>query len=127
MSGRAAVGLRVSRDTFPIDGTFTIARGSRTVAEVLTVELEAPAPDASARPGEPPARGRGECLPYARYGESLESVTAQIESTRTALADGLDRDALQSLLPAGAARNALERSEERRVGKECRSRWSPYH
>ena len=21
----------------------------------------------------------------------------------------------------------LDRSEERRVGKECRSRWSPYH
>ena len=27
----------------------------------------------------------------------------------------------------GAAMAILNRSEERRVGKECRSRWSPYH
>ena len=26
-----------------------------------------------------------------------------------------------------AAFNEMMRSEERRVGKECRSRWSPYH
>src|SRR3989475_12955502 len=37
-----------------------------------------------------------------------------------------------SAIPAGArnpkaARAFIERSEERRVGKECRSRWSPYH
>ena len=29
--------------------------------------------------------------------------------------------------PVTAADGAAERSEERRVGKECRSRWSPYH
>ena len=94
MSGAA---LTVRRDTFPIDGTFTIARGSRTVAEVLTVHLEADG-----------VTGRGECLPYARYGESLDSVTATIESVREALAGGLDREALQSALPAGAARNAVD-------------------
>src|SRR3712207_8800518 len=27
----------------------------------------------------------------------------------------------------GSLRQRMERSEERRVGKECRSRWSPYH
>ena len=32
------------------------------------------------------------------------------------------------LLPAlKSAKNKATRSEERRVGKECRSRWSPYH
>src|SRR2546427_12321505 len=30
-------------------------------------------------------------------------------------------------VPAREARQAVWRSEERRVGKECRSRWSPYH
>lgn len=89
--------LDVTRDTFPIDGTFTIARGSRTVAEVLTVTLR-----------ENGQAGRGECLPYARYGESLDSVEAAIEECRAALRDGLDRPSLQALLPAGAARNALD-------------------
>ena len=91
------IALDVEIERFPIDGTFTIARGSRVAAEVLTVTL---------RDGD--ARGRGECVPYARYDESLESVTEAIESTRAALADGLDRAALQTLLPPGAARNALD-------------------
>jgi len=97
--------LRITRDTFPIDGTFTIARGSRTVAEVLTVHLDGAA-DGSATGGR--AVGRGECLPYARYGESLDSVTATIESVREAIEAGADRATLQTLLPAGAARNALD-------------------
>ena len=99
---RSATTLRVHRDRFAIDGTFTIARGSRTVAEVLTVHLEAE----DGRGGT--VRGRGECMPYARYGESLDSVGTTIESLRGALADGLDRDALQDALPAGAARNAID-------------------
>jgi L-alanine-DL-glutamate epimerase-like enolase superfamily enzyme len=53
-------------------------------------------------------RGRGEAVPYARYGESLEGVTAQIEQVRPAIEAGADRQALQALLPAGAARNALD-------------------
>ena len=97
MTSPDALALSVTRDTFPIDGTFTIARGSRTVAEVLTVRLESDG-----------MFGRGECMPYARYGESLASVTATIESMRDALAGGLGREALQSRLPAGAARNALD-------------------
>ena len=31
------------------------------------------------------------------------------------------------VLPAWTDRRRTYRSEERRVGKECRSRWSPYH
>jgi len=54
------------------------------------------------------ARGRGECVPYARYGESVENVTAAIEAMRPRLAEGLDRAGLQKAMPAGAARNALD-------------------
>ena len=85
--------ISVTRDTFRLAQTFTIARGSREVAEVLTVRVF--------RGG---FIGQGECVPYARYGESLDSVTAQIE----ALPDGISRRDLQDALPAGAARNAVD-------------------
>jgi L-alanine-DL-glutamate epimerase-like enolase superfamily enzyme len=52
--------------------------------------------------------GRGECVPYARYGETVEGVSRQIQSLAPRLAEGLDRGGLQQLLPAGAARNALD-------------------
>lgn len=90
--------LTLARESWPILGGFRISRGARTAAEVLVATL---------RDGE--AEGRGECVPYARYGESLESVTAQIEGLRGDLEAGrLDRRALQEALPAGAARNALD-------------------
>ena len=54
------------------------------------------------------AVGRGEAVPYARYGESVESVLQEIESVRAGLEGGADRSALQNLLPPGAARNALD-------------------
>ena len=89
--------LSTSIDRFPLARAFVISRGSRTEAVVVAVEI---------RQGE--HRGRGECTPYARYGESPESVVAQIESVRDTIEAGADRAALQSLLPAGAARNALD-------------------
>ena len=52
--------------------------------------------------------GRGECVPYRHYGETMESVAAAIDSVRGAIEDGCDREALLGLLPAGAARNALD-------------------
>lgn len=91
------VDLDISRDTFQLAEVFTISRGSRTQAEVLTVAL---------RDGE--QRGVGECVPYARYGETLESVEQQIRSLAADIANGLDRTALQEKLPPGAARNALD-------------------
>jgi len=54
------------------------------------------------------ARGRGEAVPYLRYGESPDSVLAQLEAARAAVEAGADRAALQRALPAGAARNALD-------------------
>ena len=89
--------LHVAETVFPLAEVFTISRGSRTEARVVTVTLD--------RQG---IRGRGECVPYARYGETVDSVIAQIEGLRGAIADGLDRHRLQDALPAGAARNALD-------------------
>ena len=96
-STTASTELHVTSDTFATEGVFTISRGSRTQAKVLTVTLTSQ-----------DCRGWGECVPYARYGETLESVAAQIRSMTVPLREGLTRDELQSELPAGAARNALD-------------------
>jgi L-alanine-DL-glutamate epimerase-like enolase superfamily enzyme len=89
--------LSVRIERWPIAGAFTISRGSKTEAVVVLVELD-----------DGTHRGRGESVPYARYGETSDSVLATIESMRPALRRGLDRMALQRALPAGAARNALD-------------------
>jgi L-alanine-DL-glutamate epimerase-like enolase superfamily enzyme len=89
--------LAVTIETFPIAGTFRISRGVKSEAVVVVAALE-----------ERGCRGRGECVPYARYGETVETVVRQIEGQRPALERGIDRFALQPLLPAGAARNALD-------------------
>ncbi|RKF13916.1 dipeptide epimerase [Roseovarius spongiae] len=100
--------IEITKDTFALAQVFTISRGSRTQAEVLTVRVTDGA-----------HVGRGECVPYARYGETLESVTAQIES----VALPVDRATLQAALPAGAARNALDCAlsdlEAKRSGKRA--------
>jgi len=100
--------ISVSRDVFKLAQVFTISRGSRSEAKVLTVRIEADG-----------VQGWGECVPYARYGETLESVTAEIE----ALSGDVTREALYDLLPAGAARNALDCAlwdlEAKRTGKRA--------
>jgi L-Ala-D/L-Glu epimerase len=85
--------ITVRREAFPLRRAFTISRGSRTEAAVLGVTVE-----------DGGAVGRGECVPYARYGETLDSVEAQIAG----LSEAFDREALQGLLPPGAARNAVD-------------------
>src|SRR5882762_4261598 len=89
--------LIVRSEAWPIKGSFRIARGSKTQADVVVVEI-----------AEGESLGRGECVPYARYGESVDGVIAQIESVRSDIARGLTRTELQRRLPAGAARNALD-------------------
>lgn len=97
------VRLAVESERWPIAGSFAISRGAKTAAEVVVVTLR----DSGA--GRAQAVGRGECVPYARYGESVAGVIEQIESLRPALERGeLDRAALQDALPAGAARNAVD-------------------
>ncbi|WP_439618485.1 N-acetyl-D-Glu racemase DgcA [Shinella sp.] len=89
--------LLATPETFPIAGTFTISRGAKTMAEVVTSTI-----------GASGLIGRGECVPYARYGESVAGVLAAIEEMRGAVEDGIGREELARVMPAGAARNALD-------------------
>ncbi len=89
--------LKVSVESFPIAGTFTISRGSRTEARVVMAAIE-----------EGVSSGRGECVPYARYGETVEGVAEQIEALGDAISLRATRQDLLTFLPPGAARNALD-------------------
>jgi L-alanine-DL-glutamate epimerase-like enolase superfamily enzyme len=109
--------LSVIDERWPIAGTFTISRGAKTEAHVVVVTLT-----------DGRYRGRGECVPYARYGETVDRVIDSIRSLAIGrrgeqpplsgesgprldhllLPDEFDRTALAAALPAGAARNALD-------------------
>jgi L-Ala-D/L-Glu epimerase / N-acetyl-D-glutamate racemase len=89
--------LGVTRRAWPLAQPFAISRGSKTMAEVVVAEVF---------DGE--FRGRGECVPYPRYGESVDSVMAALEAMKGAVFSGLDRTELQQAMPPGAARNALD-------------------
>ena len=84
-------------ESFPLAQTFTISRGAKTTADVVVVELS--------RDGRV---GRGECVPYPRYNESVAGTIDALESLRPQVEASLDRAALQRALPPGAARNALD-------------------
>ncbi|WP_407180159.1 N-acetyl-D-Glu racemase DgcA [Bradyrhizobium sp. STM 3562] len=84
-------------ERFPIAGSFTISRGAKTEAVTVVAEISLGG-----------QTGRGECVPYPRYGETPAATLAAIESMSEAVAHGLTRDALQTAMPAGAARNALD-------------------
>jgi len=92
-----ALTLALAVERWPIAGAFTISRGAKTEAVVVVATLS-----------DGTRRGRGECVPYARYGESVENVLAAIGAMRERLATGLTRIGLQTAMPAGAARNALD-------------------
>ncbi|AVO44635.1 N-acetyl-D-Glu racemase DgcA [Phreatobacter cathodiphilus] len=89
--------LTVRTERWPIAGTFTISRGSRTEAVVVVCEIR-----------EGSAIGRAECVPYPRYGESVDGVAADIEAMVDALDNGLDRQGLLTAMKPGAARNAVD-------------------
>ena len=89
--------VRIAAETWPLAGRFAISRGSRTAADVVVVEL-----------AEGAAVGRGECMPYGRYGETVPGVVERIEALRGELERDLERADLQAALPAGAARNAID-------------------
>jgi L-alanine-DL-glutamate epimerase-like enolase superfamily enzyme len=90
--------VSAARAAYPIRGGFTISRGSKHFAEVVEVVLEATLPDGRT------VQGRGECVPYPRYGESPDQVLAQIKG----LGECRNRGQLQQLMPSGAARNAID-------------------
>ena len=89
-------------ERWPIAGGFTISRGAKTEAVVIVAEVSRQAPNGKA------IVGRGECVPYARYGETPEGTLEAILAMQDALRGGLDRQALQAQMRAGAARNALD-------------------
>jgi L-alanine-DL-glutamate epimerase-like enolase superfamily enzyme len=91
--------LTVAVEHWPLNRPFTIARGTKTEAVVVVATIT-----------DPPsgARGRGECVPYPRYGESADGVAAMIEASAPAIEAGADREEVGRLLPAGAARNAID-------------------
>jgi L-Ala-D/L-Glu epimerase len=89
--------LEATIEAFPIAGSFTISRGSKTEAEVIVCTIS-----------ENGATGRGECVPYKRYGESLDGVLADILAMAPELESGLSRQELQARMKPGAARNAVD-------------------
>ncbi|GIU67373.1 N-acetyl-D-Glu racemase DgcA [Candidatus Phycosocius spiralis] len=89
--------FHITQEVWPLKGVFRIARGARTQAEVVTVTLSAHG-----------YVGRGECVPYAHYQEDCNTVIAQLEAVRPLVELGIDRTRCQEILPAGAARNALD-------------------
>ena len=89
--------LRVYEEAWPLHTPFVIARGSRSEAKVVVVEIE-----------ENGVKGTGECTPYPRYGESIASVMAQIMAIGEQIERGVSREEIQRLLPPGAARNAVD-------------------
>jgi L-alanine-DL-glutamate epimerase-like enolase superfamily enzyme len=89
--------LQARHDCYALSRPFRISRGIKTSADVIRVTL---------RQGD--VVGRGEGVPYPRYGESIDSALAAIESVRPAVEGGVSREALQNLLSPGAGRNAID-------------------
>ena len=94
--------LTVRTEGWPLARPFTISRGTKTVAEVVVAEVSA------ARSDGRRIVGRGECVPYPRYGETVDAVAAALRAEAGTIAAGLNREGLLGRMPAGAARNALD-------------------
>src|SRR5258708_26915966 len=97
MTSSESLKLAARIERWPIAGSFTISRGAKTEAVTVVAEISLGS-----------HTGRGECVPYPRYGETPEATLAALLSMQEPLARGLDRQALQAAMPAGAARNALD-------------------
>ncbi|MGF1456198.1 MAG: N-acetyl-D-Glu racemase DgcA [Alphaproteobacteria bacterium] len=89
--------LDIAIEAWPIEGQFKISRGAKTQADVIVAQVT-----------DGLTSGRGECVPYGRYGESIEGVADSLEDMADAVSQGLTRTELQTAMPPGAARNALD-------------------
>ena len=89
--------LSIRSESWPLAAPFRISRGTKVAAEVIVVEIE-----------QAGMRGRGEAVPYARYGETVDSVCAQVQRVATNVVNGIARKDLAHLMPPGAARNAVD-------------------
>src|SRR5580698_413373 len=97
MASKSVPILEARIEHWPIEGNFTISRGAKREAVVVVAEVS-----------HGGVTGRGECVPYPRYGETPEATLAAIIAMKDAIGHGLDRDALQAAMPPSAARNALD-------------------
>src|SRR6478735_2858939 len=100
MTSSKSLVLATRIERWPIAGSFTISRGAKTEAVTVVAEVS--------HGGLGGHTGRGECVPYPRYGETPEATLAALQAMQGPLSRGLDRQALQAAMPAGAARNALD-------------------
>jgi L-alanine-DL-glutamate epimerase-like enolase superfamily enzyme len=89
--------LTVTRRAWPLARPLMTAHGVKTTVEVVVAEIS-----------DSDSRGRGECVPLWRYGESIDSVVAALDAMKDTVFSGLTRETLQHALPPGAARNALD-------------------
>jgi L-alanine-DL-glutamate epimerase-like enolase superfamily enzyme len=97
MTSKESIRLVAVIERWPIAGHFTISRGAKTEAVTVVAEVSCGG-----------HTGRGECVPYPRYGETPEATLAALQAMQEPLSQGLDRHALQAAMPPGAARNALD-------------------
>jgi L-Ala-D/L-Glu epimerase len=97
MTSSKAPTLDARIERWPIEGRFTISRGAKTEAVVVVAEVR-----------QDEVTGRGECVPYPRYGETADAALAAILGMKDAIGRGLNRQALQAAMPPSAARNALD-------------------
>ncbi len=102
--------LTIAHESWPIAGSFTISRGSKTTADVVVVTLE-----------DGPHTGRGECVPYPRYNETVDGVIASVEAARSKVESGINRAEIPHLVSTRAGQNALDCAlwdlEAKRAGK----------
>ena len=84
-------------ESWPLKKSFSISRGTKTSAEVIYLEIQ-----------QDHHKGKGEAVPYVRYGESIDSVISQLNTVKGDIEQGSDRNNLLDILPPGAARNAID-------------------
>lgn len=89
--------LHIRPERLALKAPFRISRGVKTHAEVVVAKL-----------ADGALVGHGECVPYARYGETVASVEAELAEAARRLAAGEPIRAVLAGLPPGAARNALD-------------------
>jgi len=89
--------LNARHESWPLRSPFSISRGSKTSVDVVVVELE-----------QSGFRGHGEAVPYRRYDQTIEQTLDSIHEVAQDIRNGISRDELISILPANAARNAVD-------------------
>src|SRR6195256_3791822 len=134
--GRAASTFLAAPHQLFIGGRWVDARSGKTFetfdpgsGRVIARVAEGDAADIDAAGAGAPAALEGAARSRVTPGDRAKlmwKLADLIEQNRDQLAE---LESLNNGKPIANIRNSdiVNRSEERRVGKECRSRWSPYH